>query len=614
MVILNAFTVDTPIIKYLVIAFLLTLVIWRISVLFKPKGKSKDRKTPYEPSDPNRAFFRDKKINWVVSNKNDSPVYGLMFSAPIEHPKPFIIISLIPVLAIGIGIGIYIHPLWGVVGLAVGILAVFEKGIALYVKSKREKDFKHIIQGFYEYKWKNTEKAIEEYKKAIAIEPKEFTYFLLAQAIQREIGQDKASAEGEGYDYSEAIAALDNAISLDSNVWESYKYRGELNLLQSNFQAALNDFERANHLSKDAVRPEQFAELYKKWGKALFYAGKHNEALDKMNIAIELNQNDKYYLHWLYDRRAEINFYLGNYEASINDYWSMVKTAFKNRKTIGAKDNELWNHKLARIISPVIQKVEPAFKALSDRSGYAELCKKVSQKFNNPVGLKAEIIDHLLKVGGISLVILFDEDYEHQFSKEALAQEHREVEENQISGAKYKFVPQFNGETADSYIEWLLYIHDYEEAQKVINEAPKVYLYNSTDRTSAEIATAKWDFPTAISIYDELNGLPDDWVSTIHIEIIDILFKWGKLNEASDSLEVFFMQLKEKYSDQPLVEFACDSFNKPKKLAELATNLGFYEEAIILWETIEGDSKDGIFSDTSDVKYRKYLREKIGVG
>lgn len=148
-----------------------------------------------------------------------------------------------------------------------------------------------------------------------------------AQALEvytQYAGEDAAAWAwlGEAYyrfgRYTKAVAALDQAISLDDRLEQAYYFRGHAHLVLDNGQQAVNDFLAARRLGGSASFDIQLG-----LGRALFAAGRLDEARSLLNASQNLAANDAE-LAQTYYYRAQVYEASGNLSRAAQDWQALL--------------------------------------------------------------------------------------------------------------------------------------------------------------------------------------------------------------------------------------------------------------------------------------------------
>lgn len=146
--------------------------------------------------------------------------------------------------------------------------------------------------------------AADDFTQVIALEsPRQFAAAYNARAATR-------IALGEAGELENALADLEQAISLDGELAPAYYHRGLIHLTRDDAEAASADFSRA--IEADAT----FAPAYKDRGVAHLLGGDPQAAIDDLDVALALNPQYS---------AASVNrgvayFELGDYHAALDDF------------------------------------------------------------------------------------------------------------------------------------------------------------------------------------------------------------------------------------------------------------------------------------------------------
>lgn len=115
-------------------------------------------------------------------------------------------------------------------------------------------------------------------------------------------------------DVNEAISFCDQALAIDSNFAEAYALRAEAKGLAEDIDAALADANKAIELAPDSNKIH--SAYYVRSVISLDYSSEPDQALEFMNKAIELKNDDPFY----YEFRGEIHTTLGNQDLADADF------------------------------------------------------------------------------------------------------------------------------------------------------------------------------------------------------------------------------------------------------------------------------------------------------
>jgi tetratricopeptide (TPR) repeat protein len=173
-----------------------------------------------------------------------------------------------------------------------------------------------VLEGDAKYKNGNYQGAIDDYDKAISLDPKySYAYIGRGQARNRLLDEQGASED------------FDRAIALDQKNVSFYIIRGNARFYWHNQQGAINDFNKALEID-----PKN-AEAYYSRGYAYTLQFKRQAAINDYNKAIAINP--KYAVAYFY--RGNAYFNLSKYREANNDYTQVISLlpnwpeAFKQR-------------------------------------------------------------------------------------------------------------------------------------------------------------------------------------------------------------------------------------------------------------------------------------------
>lgn len=146
------------------------------------------------------------------------------------------------------------------------------------------------------------EKAIEEYTKAIELNPEYAeAYYHRGQAYQENPDQ--------------AISDLSRAIELKPDYWEAYYRRGAAYLHRDEYDAAIADFSKVMELEYKGLPPLYVYGVYDTRGFAYLRKGEYNSAISDFSKVIELAPKDSR----AYLRRGIAYMRKGEYNSAISD-------------------------------------------------------------------------------------------------------------------------------------------------------------------------------------------------------------------------------------------------------------------------------------------------------
>jgi Tfp pilus assembly protein PilF len=141
-------------------------------------------------------------------------------------------------------------------------------------------------------------KALEQYDKAIALNPASYETYSIRGYVLFEMGQ-----------FDKALEDYDRAIALNPSYFEAYNNRGIAFDEMGQYINAMKDFEKAI-----ALNPSHF-EAYYNFGTTYGKTSQFDKAVEAFNRAIALNPNYAY----AYGGRGLAYSHLGQYESALND-------------------------------------------------------------------------------------------------------------------------------------------------------------------------------------------------------------------------------------------------------------------------------------------------------
>lgn len=192
---------------------------------------------------------------------------------------------------------------------------------------KFPKDFRGYIfrgryyQSFAAFDEKNYVHAINDYKKAITLNPKSALghYFLGElyynnKRFYRLLSVQKPPQE----DIKNAIASLNKAIQLNPKLVEAYRLRADIYLHLENYQYSIKDYDKAIELDPD------HGGTYYDRGIANQNLGNYFKAINDFGKAIKA-QKQIVFPYSAYESRANAYVKLGIYESATEDYTKVIE-------------------------------------------------------------------------------------------------------------------------------------------------------------------------------------------------------------------------------------------------------------------------------------------------
>ena len=175
-----------------------------------------------------------------------------------------------------------------------------------YAKSAHEKYMNNDYKG-----------AIEDYTKAIELNPKDDSNY-----------KERGSVKKEIKDYQGAIEDYTKAIELDPNSSFSYSARGYAKAKIKDYQGAIEDYTKAIELDPN------YGFCYSKRADAKNEIKDYQGAIEDYTKAIELNPNYVYY----YSDRADVKAKIKDYQGAIDDYTLAIeKTSIESKHILYEK-------------------------------------------------------------------------------------------------------------------------------------------------------------------------------------------------------------------------------------------------------------------------------------
>jgi tetratricopeptide (TPR) repeat protein len=343
--------IEPSLLRFIVIAIVAGLVIWRIMIAFKVNRKGKKKKENKSvPQDSRREtikFLDLDSIHWgnIFKPKPDSDpflaglLYVLFGGKRIGCLSSSVLIIIVTVLGAWMLYGhtSILSSLWKVLPILL-VLYILSLGISvityLYNYSKA-KDFRYLLQGIIA---KDDDKKIEAYQKAVKAAPSEYGYTKLGE-YQKKL-TDKSEAllnkkRGE-YDYTQAIKYYHTASSHAPSQLEPIIARIPLKKRMKDYDGILEDFYLIKEIEKQKKQnsyfatDEELAIIYNDWGADLIVSGEFDQALEKLTEGLTLlNGYTESVVHFplwkLYMDRASCYYKMGQNELAIKDNYEAIK-------------------------------------------------------------------------------------------------------------------------------------------------------------------------------------------------------------------------------------------------------------------------------------------------
>ena len=149
------------------------------------------------------------------------------------------------------------------------------------------------------------------------------------QAIDWQSLHDQAVSLAERGNQTAALAKFDQVIKLNNKSAKAYSNRATLHTEMDNLELALKDYQQACAIDDRSLHAQLGL------GRTFHQLGKHEEALECMNLAIELDSDNAK----LYCTRADLHADIGNYCEALADY---AQTIDLNPKFGHAYRNGAW--------------------------------------------------------------------------------------------------------------------------------------------------------------------------------------------------------------------------------------------------------------------------------
>ncbi len=184
----------------------------------------------------------------------------------------------------------------------------------------------NLIEAYYElgqtmYRLGEPQDAIDNFTEALT--------FADSDEDISQILAERGFAYSELDQYDNALADLDQALSIDPNKAIAYSYRSYVYSNQQDFDAAIADADRAIELGTDLSDGVRSAIFHAK-ASALRNNGDYEAAIEAANESIKLEEPDAPDAARTYSLRSQLNRYLENYDQAVADADKAI--------TIGAQD------------------------------------------------------------------------------------------------------------------------------------------------------------------------------------------------------------------------------------------------------------------------------------
>ncbi len=286
-------------------------------------------------------------------------------------------------------------------GISSGIIGDYKLSISYFefaVKISENNEIKeaarenlavaYIKRGNDYYELKEHEKAIEDYNKAIELNPN------VSQAYY-----NRGLAYGELKEYEKAIEDYNNAIELNPNDAHAYNNRGTAYDGLQQHKKAIEDYNKAIELNPNLTL------VYNNRGTAYGGLQQHKKAIEDYNKALELNP-----LYALaYINRGNTYGELTEHEKAIEDYSKAIELnptyahAYNNRGTVYY---ELKEHE----------------KAIGDYNKAIELNPTYAHAYNNRGTVYGKLKEHEKAIENYNKAIELNPTYAHAYANRGITQ------------------------------------------------------------------------------------------------------------------------------------------------------------------------------------------------
>ena len=308
---------------------LVGLVIWRVFIEFRERGKSSEIEA--EKKQPKESFRR--KIIRLSKQEYFYP----------KATAPWVLF-----------IGIVILGL--IVGLIVGAINYFSseqdfsiafqafkeasQGFSLFLfflfflvvpanllallMSLFSRDFNFLLRGNRMHGQSNYDKALEHFEKAVSIFPSEYGYYKVG-LMKMKIEEEIANKANRKPDYTEALIYFDKSIESKLPHYRAFVERSNIRRYIYDIEGAFSDIENARKLDvKDYHYNDRAkAEIYDKQAEALEMMGDRDKAIECYSLAIKLTPHD----FKLNEKRGKLRHWNKDYKGAISDYLKVVTSS-----------------------------------------------------------------------------------------------------------------------------------------------------------------------------------------------------------------------------------------------------------------------------------------------
>jgi len=209
------------------------------------------------------------------------------------------------------------------IAVFIGVLLVFIVSTLYLVRTIRKQDFDDPVKIIS--RWLNThiEKYLDKKKDVLAQKKKD-----------RELAKHFATGQRlyKRKIYNRALQEFDKAIKIDPTSFKAYFWRGRVYLKTEQYDEAIADFKMVIKLKPDYSKP------YHNLGWLYYQEGKYEESIRHLNKAIELEPNSG----WAYYTRGRSHFKKGDLEMALRDTTKSCTLGYQQACSVQKKyENEV---------------------------------------------------------------------------------------------------------------------------------------------------------------------------------------------------------------------------------------------------------------------------------
>jgi tetratricopeptide (TPR) repeat protein len=209
------------------------------------------------------------------------------------------------------------------IAVFIGVLVVFIVSAFYLVRTIRKQDFDDPVE--IVSRWMNThiEKYLEK-KKDIRPQKKKDRKLKRHFTAGRKLYNKRK--------YNRALQEFDKAVKIDPSSFKAYLWRGRVYLKMGHYDKATADFKMVVKLKPDYARP------YHNLGWLYYQKGKYEESIKYLNKAIELEPNNG----WAYYTRGRSHFKKGDLQMALRDTTKSCTLGYQQACSVQKKyENEV---------------------------------------------------------------------------------------------------------------------------------------------------------------------------------------------------------------------------------------------------------------------------------